>query len=386
MSTIPISPRSLSIEELVDEVCEKSAAIRSRRRNGNPSREEQVLRYLCNHRSKSTSEDDLKTALFGSIVSNAPRVIVYSLRQDLEDYFRYDLGRVSPMRLDIVNPYQLKLVPNDLQLDADEKFWDVQARNDDVKKLIVFTQPLFFWDEKRRSYVRYLGINFARALNANGRAELREQIRRTHGSRHPALKQVPCFHYQSCGESRAIGSLRRWFLDKHIEGLTAEVSWECSAVLPNCNSIILGNSRTNHNFSEFQSGLDFVLEDDAIVNHGKVLKGEQKTYKDSPRTGVRGVTGQFAYALVSRVSPAARRHVTLIGANNGVAIQRVAEFVTSKGKLQDFFDSKWKLPRVDPMPESFQVLFRTPLVNSDTPAGETDVVTWRPRAIGGVST
>src|SRR5260221_7002503 len=98
MSTIPISSRPALIEELVNQVCERSAAIRSRRRGKNPSREEQVLRYLCEHRSTSTSETELKSALFSATVGNAPRVVVHSLRQDLEDYFRYDVGRASSMR------------------------------------------------------------------------------------------------------------------------------------------------------------------------------------------------------------------------------------------------------------------------------------------------
>jgi hypothetical protein len=376
MSIVSVSS-PVSIEKLVDQVCEKSAAIRSRRPNENPSREEQVLRYLCEHRSASTSEDELRAALFPAATSNAARVAIHSLRQHLEDYFRYDFGRSSPMRLEISTPYQLRLVPNDLQLDADEKFWDAHARDDDIKKLIVFTQPLFFWDEKSRSYVRYLCINFDRRLNVRGLAELREQIRRIQGARHPALRQVPCFHYQSCGESRAIGSLRRWFLKKNIE-ITAEVSWESSSNVYDCNSIILGNSRTNRYISEFQSPLDFLIDDDKIVNRGKLRKGEQRTYKDSPRTGAPAVAGQFAYAIVSRMSPATGRFVTLIAANNGAATQQAAELVTNKRRLQELFD-RWKLRRDDAMPESFQILLRTPLVNSDTPAGETQVVTWRPR-------
>jgi hypothetical protein len=124
--------------------------------------------------------------------------------------------------------------------------------------------------------------------------------------------------------------------------------------------------------------LDFLIDDDKIVNRGKLRKGEQRTYKDSPRTGAPAVAGQFAYAIVSRMSPATGRFVTLIAANNGAATQQAAELVTNKRRLQELFD-RWKLRRDDAMPESFQILLRTPLVNSDTPAGETQVVTWRPR-------
>jgi len=325
------------------------------------------------------SEDELRAAVFPNTAGNTVRVTLHNLREDLEDYFRYSLGRDRSHRLDISTPYRLSLVPNDLKLDADEQFWDVHARDDGIKKVILFTQPLFFWDEKNHSYARYLTINFEGRLNAQGLKELREEIRRKHGGRHPALKQVPCFHYQSCGESRAIGFLRRWFLKKHIE-ITAEVSWQCSSDVCNCNSIVLGNSRTNRYFSEFQSDLDLILNEDEIVNRRKLLNGERRAYKDSSRAGKPAVTGQFAYAIVSRMSPASGRHVTLIGANNGAATQRAAEFVTDKNRLQRLFETM-KLRGGEPLPEPFQILFRIPLVNFDTPAGDPQVVTWRPRSV-----
>jgi len=374
---LPAHSETASIEQLVDEVCKKSPAIRGRRRAGKPSREEQLLRFLCEHHTAQISEDHLRTALFPNTVGNTARVTVHNLREDLEDYFRYHDGRHSSDRLEIATPYQLRLVRNNLKLDPDEKFWDVHAQNDEIAKVIVFTQPLFFWDEDSRSYTRYLEINFERTLNSKGVKELREEIRRSHGARHPAMKQVPCFHYQSCGESRAIGSLRRWFLKKQIE-IKVEASWQSSANIYNCNSIVLGNKRTNHYFSEFQSDSDLVLEDDRVTIRGKLLDGESRTYRDSSRKGARAVAEQCAYSIVSRMSPTNGRHVTLIGANNGAAAQQATEFATNKKRLQELFDT-WKLRDDDPMPEPFQILLCTPLVNFDTPVGETKVVTWRPK-------
>ena len=218
-----------------------------KRREGRPSREEEVLRYLSKQTPGGVSEDTLGAAIFGKPGGAGARVAVHQLRRDLDLYFRYTApGRGYEKRLDVATPYELKLVPNDLALDADEKFWDAHIING-APRLLVYTEPLFFWDEENRCYVRYLDINYEGKLNLGSIENLHKQVRGKFGPRHRALRLLPCYHYQSCGETRAIGPLLRWFKEKNVR-MSVTTCQDCGSNAYDSNCIILGNKRTNRFF------------------------------------------------------------------------------------------------------------------------------------------
>jgi hypothetical protein len=301
------------------------------------------------------------------------RTAVYRVRDKLDLFFKYDShGKTTDMRLQIPKgkPYRIELVANLQDLDPVERFWDPHFSND-AENMIIYTEPLFFWDEKRRCYLRFLDINDeSPSLDA-------EQVRARIPENHPARELVPCFHYQSSGETQAQRILRKWFEQQGKVRVEVEISRECvEKKVWNHNIVVLGNCRTNHYLDVLQNGLSIVLENDSIKVKGGTGECERE-YRDLPASP-RESAGHFIYAVVTRMpSIVAQCCVTLIAANHGRAIEKVAEFLTATPNSLDELYTRLNFQSRKPLPNRFQLLFRLQSLDHELVAGKPELVDFR---------
>ncbi len=251
-----------------------------------------------------------------------------------------------------------------------ERFWDPHFGNTSENQ-IIYTEPLFFWDKQNRCYIRFLDIN-----DESPTLDIRNlQARIPPG--HPAHRLVPCFHYQSSGETQAQRILRKWFEQqgKKVQPdskVVVEVSRAVDARVYDRNLVVLGNSRANRFVRDLQEGLPMVLDDDRIIVQSKPEDKpvEYRDFSENPKFP----GGRYIYGVVTRIpSPAPPSCVTLISANHGRAIERLAEFLTNPNKLQELYSQlEWK-PGTK-LPSTFQLLFGLKPLDHELIAGEPKLV------------
>jgi hypothetical protein len=306
------------------------------------------------------------------------RALVARLREKLDDFYRYTpLGKAAPVRLNLPKgtPYAIRLIENRHELDDAEHFWDAHFGQNN-KNLIIYTEPLFFWDKHNRCYIRFLDIN-------SDRPEVdAQQIRASIPKNHPAHQLEPCFHYQSAGETQAQRILRKWF-EQQDNKVRVEVSRECvEAWVWDYNLVILGNARSNRFLRELQDGLAMVLRDDRITVRRTPEDKRPSEIEDLiPSTTRPGA--YYVHAIVTRgLGRAQHRCVTLIAANHGRAIEKVAEFLTNPDNLKQLYRDL-RLDPGEPLPLTFQWLFRLKLLNHELIVGEPELIESAPAAIDG---
>jgi hypothetical protein len=295
------------------------------------------------------------------------RTAVHRVRDNLRTFYKYDpLGKKSGSRLQIPDgtPYRVELVTNHQDLDPIERFWDPHFGND-AGNLIVYTEPLFFWDQEGRRYIRYLDLNDeSSALDA---ARIREKI----PAGHPARELQPCFHYHSGGETQAQRILRKWF--EHQGNVEVKLSRECvERDVWKHNIVVLGNSRTNRFLKTLQEGLTFVLDEKKLT----VQEHNHKSAYDcfDLQASLKEPSGSYLYATVTRrPSIVDQRWVTMIAANHGRAIEKLAESLTTPNALHQIY-SRLPFDRSAPLPTYFQLLFRIQMIDYELAPGEPELV------------
>jgi len=357
------------IKELADLVCKDGFMHKRRHHEG---REEQLLRYLAAHwtRNEAEASKNLSSATVASkvfdrkdLTTNVVNKNAALLRRNLEYFFQFTKpGRKCPKKLELPegSPYVLMLSGNVQKLDAVERFWDAHAING-IENRLAYTEPIVFYDKKRRCYIRYLDIN-CDSLEA-------QEVRRAVGenSGHEALALVPDFHYQASGEVQAAHVIEAWFKKNNIvieAGLTRQVTSDRE--LYTHNSILLGSGRANRHIREFQRDLGFRVEKDrVVVSEADPARGEKAEYVEPEVSAHR--TREFSHCVVTRLPNLVNEaFVTMIAANNGRAIESVAIYLTSIEKMKELYQAYLELGREGPLPTRFQIIFRVGIVHSPT--------------------
>jgi hypothetical protein len=315
------------------------------------------------------------------------KVCISRLRKELERYFLDTTsGRALNWRLEIPDrsdgkPYELNLLPNHRDLRSDLRFWDAYTAEDSLP-LIVYTQPLFFWDKANRIYFRFLDVNHADQLSSL--AKKLEAIAETHGLEHPVINLEPCYQYLSIGESRMIRYLQKWFRENWVQGaqlplkerakdrmkdpiserprtpLDVKSSREVEDEIYHRNVIVLGNTRTNQYMNSFHKGLQLQLGPDQVLITKHGTEGVPGTLTD--REGEDG--SHYAYVIVTRIpNREPLKWVTMLAANNGIAGCKVVESLTSEEHTKELF-SKAGWSGKEPLPARFQMLFEVKITES----------------------
>ena len=303
------------------------------------------------------------------------RTAISRLRAALDDYFDNTTdGRREEYRIEIpegTTPYGIDLVKNRLRLGNVERFWDAHCinRSDEDSILILYTEPLFFWNEKGRYFIRFLDIN----EELNQPDQLQPKVRIAASKAPVSSELLPSFNYQPGGEIGARNRIAECLRQlKSIQRRSILVEPKPSREFVNddkvwsMNVVVLGNQRTSLIFKTLQEGCQILIGPQSITSS---LKGSQPEYFDGPYVGA--LQGddkkRHAYAVVTR-----RRNrdpsgvVTLIGANHGRAAEKVAEFITDDARLGYFYREHGIAPDCA-LPEVFQILFRVDILDFDNP-------------------
>lgn len=333
--------------------------------------EESLLNCLAERFPSGITEDVLADELHRtSHVSKEQsdiRTSVSRVRQGLKGFFKYELaGKKSASRLQIPYrpPYRLEIVKNEPALDPVETFWDAHFSNAS-QNLIIYTEPLFFWDKEHRCYIRYLNLN-----DESSSLDV-DRIRRNLPADHPATRLQPCFHYQSSGETQAQRILRKWF--EQQDDVDVKLSRECvDSEVWKHNIVVLGNSRTNRFLRILQKELTFLLQDDkvAVKARGRKRSYELVDLEPSPKEP----SERYLYAVLTRrPSTVKQRCVTMIAANHGRGIEKVAETLTLPNAIDRLY-SQLQLDRTQPLPDRFQLLFRIQTLDHELAPGEPELI------------
>ena len=112
-------------------------------------------------------------------------------------------------------------------------------------------------------------------------------------------------------------------------------------------------------------------------------KSEQRHYRDAPYSLKTG-ENECLYAVVTRRPILnSKTCATLVGSNHGRALEKAANYLTSKKSMEILFQ-KIGISGSEPLPESFQILFKVEGLNFDTGVGDAEAVAtglWFPVAM-----
>jgi hypothetical protein len=351
----------MPIQQLVQKICESSLLT---------DQEKRFLRYLLDHAEDEIARQEYQIGreFLGLPKDWDPdkgnvRVLVARARSGMRDYFDDPAwGRKSPEHLTISRPPYMLVLVSCAHPDPDVRFWDAHLSS--ARNIILHTEPLFFFNPRKRSFTRYLDLNgdSLEAIDVQGDARLRGLI--------------PCFHYQPSGETYAAQDLANWFVSQRRDRPEVKLTRKCHDDEPwGQNLILLGNSRTNRFINRLQAlrrDLEIQLDQYSVVNlHPR--SSEKKNYEDLNEVAGEGYT----YALVTRCpSRFAGYSATILGANHGRAAQKVARYLTSKKSLRELME-KLEAPPGLPLPKSFQIVFRVEIHDFDVAEGEAEPIIWR---------
>lgn len=127
------------------------------------------------------------------------------------------------------------------------------------------------------------------------------------------------------------------------------------------NLLVLGTPRSNGAITEYQKDYPFVFTIDELAIRGP--HGKKFVDKDLPkRTDLR-----VAYAIIGRRPGIQIGTVTIIASNNGRAIEKAADLLTSDTQLKEFVEREPRLSFFNAtLPASFQFLIRFELTDHGT--------------------
>jgi hypothetical protein len=282
------------------------------------------------------------------------RVELGRLRKHLDKFFSEQAeGRRCVQRLVIVqessgdsgrtaNPYVIRLERNTFPV---EQFWSSHAEGGTA---LVWTEPLVFYDRKHRAYVRYLDLN-------SDTSDPVEVAKLLGGRPHPARHMIPCFGYQSSGDIVSIYQLERSLTALGIATTRVLTRDSVERTVVGKNTVIVGNARMNSYVAEFQKGLEMTVEPKSVrvTTSGKKEPVEYFDYEPSIEQANRR---QCAYGVLTRRPNFYHgKTVTMIAANHGRAIEKIAEYITSDADLEQL----WVMlgPQRSSWPSRFQALF-----------------------------
>jgi hypothetical protein len=304
-----------------------------------------------------------------SNTTGGDRVASHRLRESLKNYFAYTVeGRRESHRLSLpLKSSELEMEANRWQLQPSELFWDAHCvgRPEHDLLRIVYTEPLFFFDNQRRIYVRVLDLNSEASRVPD---DLTVKAERLLGSN----DLVPSFHYQPSGEIGARNLLLAWLrnyqviLREHIT-VDSKASRLCltETELWKGHLIALGNRRTNEFIRELQDLAKGTETPPFIVIEDHMARAGTEEFRDEP---------ERAYAAVSRLPNKFGGVATLIAANHGRAAEKVAEFLTDDESLAEFY-ATCGISTDKVLPDRFQILFEVGIQDIENPVVATPIRT-----------
>lgn len=325
-----------------------------------PGMEWKILKALAD---KETSAEDLAD----SLDSNAAtvRTNLSRLKANLDKFFDKTIaGQECVERLDVAQegrgtvgrqqPYILKLKRNKHPV---AQFW--APHRGTKQTLLVWTEPLVFYDRKNRCYIRYLDLN---ADSAD-----RRKIAALVPAGHPASGLVACFGYQSSGDVAAVYHLEQRLKALAIDTKRALTRQSNEEEVYMSNSVVIGNYRMNPYVALLQDGFDIKVQERSVTIARPVSEEEAEPHVDyEPVEEPEKHNNAAAYVVVTRrPNLHFRSTVTMIAGNHGRAIEKTAEFLTSEDELEDLWTKRLGAGHGN-WPDRFQILFKIP-VSRDLP-------------------
>ncbi len=275
------------------------------------------------------------------------RTAIHRLRVHLGEFFKKDpRGRRCVHALEIhteTKKYELRAVLNAFPV---ESFWGAHYHQDGVNKtLIVWAEPLVFFDPTQNAVIRYREIN-SDSIDPK-KLEIPEG--------HPASLLVPAFGYQSSGDIAAVYCVERLLSEMQVP-VARRVTRETNKKEVNGSDVvILGNTRMNVFVDDLQNRFMFLL-DKKSVSVVDPREGEKNAYVDYTPSQSPAQSSEYAYAVLTRRPNISKnKTVTMIVGNHGRAIEKVTEYVTSEPNLHALWHER--MNGRSSWPTTFQVLF-----------------------------
>lgn len=341
-----------------------------------------VLRYLVERSCSTTTapkEYEIavnamrRPASFDPRTSPIVRVLMAGIRERLAMYFLSE-GKREPCHLTIpkgsyrvvfqdAGSDQEARATTPYQYAALEQFWQPHLAAD-AGNILVYTEPLFFRDDKGH-YYRDPDINdisSAERLLGGGLPEV---------SFGPARVTYGCLW---TGEVHCLLSLLRMFreLGAPLEIRTPRVCFWVE--LKQTSMILLGNSRTNSILKSLELDFPFRLIGHRIENK-KPEGSERRLYRGS-RRGSPALERMTAYALITRrpgITPGSA--VTIIAADHCRGIEGAGYFLTQEQKIEALHETM-RL-RNARMPEQFQLVVRVETIDTTREIVDVECVAHR---------
>jgi len=382
------TPEELLIDDILSTSAFKKASLRSK-----------LLSYLSDHRERYVPSDEIMTQVFGLTEAHLKseervRERTKDLRDALEEF---DLVTDLPQVCTLPNAtqgegYKLRFDPRD-PLSPAKVFW--RAHLGKYPPILVYTEPMFFYDIVTGGYMRFLDVNpesigetAITELDARHGAELRKQ----YGS---SLEERlrPTRIYVGLGEVAALDILGVWFSQKAFIHVAKEAS-DRIAVLRG-SPILLGGSRTNKLIDSYlncEEGRHFGYRlhetKFKFVSIANATEAEKSSLAKFSITQEGEYTHAGNMATLSQVRdrlvivhrmlvPGSKRTVTMISSEATLGIRQVACALTEKDQVAPIVKA---LANGDgSLPNSFELLFSVRIApgNMEHEAGDAEFIAYR---------
>lgn len=316
--------------------------------------------------------------------------LVSHTRHRLAQYLNWDpKGTDEAWFLKIHGPFG----DGKVQLQIEEKrplknillFWHAHW-SQSAETHISYSEPLFFYDAQNRCFLRFLDINYTPHSKTLVEADIQEEVDRYlerlsaagQSSDYPRLTQrlsdsdglIPTLQYQPSGEIDAAERFQTLFQVRRTKEIShfpqrkwgatklRKTQWLSGRDEEQRNLILTGNERTCPFITELLSSFSWMY--DLAADGVKKNRGRKRTFVDraTTRSTGGGVRGGECFGLVKRL-PVGERVATIIEANNGRAVARMAralcEDVDYAEHLAPVLDVRADDVRLAPR---FEVLFR----------------------------
>lgn len=360
----------------------------------------QLLMYLFEHADRCVSSEEIAKKVFGLTdkykgTDERVRERTADLRDALKEYALTTKGSlVCSLPLGVSGKgYQLKIEAQERDAPT-VAFWSAHLGKD--APILVYTEPIFFYDIVTGGYIRFLDVNprssdreqAIAALDSKHGAELRKQ----YGS---SLEERlrPTRIYVGLGEVAALEMLSAWFT--HRAFIHPEKEASDRIVTTTGSPILLGGSRTNKLIESYlgcEEGRHFGYRMHATKYKFISIHQATEAEKKSLRRFSVADEGEYTHAgnmatlsqvrdrlvIVHRMPvPGSRRMVTMISSEATLGIKQVAAALTNDEQAVPVI--KALADEQGTLPESFELLFsvRIAPANMEHEAGMAELLACR---------
>ena len=250
--------------------------------------------------------------------------------------------------------WALKAVPLVGELNsAPLRFWFHQCAQPQHDKKIVIAEPLFFFSNELRAYIRLLDLNHEGPFEHGDVDRLTEDVRKHLSGFFPIshlkkLDLTPVRHYIPAGDSYGASAIQRWFKATTEERI--EITHEIPSHEAKANLIVLASRSTNPLLARFQEENPNVRL--RLTETGISFDGQP--YDDNISRG-NGVARVVVTSWASKNDNA----LTFIASNHTRAIEAVADLLVSEESLRPILDTVFA--NLEDIPMRFQLAFDVPI-------------------------